>query len=39
LTKTGSESDADLARVVAAWPSLAGPLKAAILALVNSAST
>jgi hypothetical protein len=32
-------ADAELARILAAWPSLAAPLKAAILALVASAST
>jgi len=31
--------DPELARVLAAWPALAGPIKAAILALVGSAST
>ena len=36
LTKTSSESDPELTRVLAAWPHLAGPIKAAILALVAS---
>jgi hypothetical protein len=37
--KTDAKTDADLARVLAAWPSLAAPIKAAILALVNTPST
>jgi hypothetical protein len=39
LTKLAPQTDADLDRVLAAWPALAPPLKAAILALVASAST
>jgi hypothetical protein len=38
LTKPTPETDPDLARVAAAWPGLAGPIKAAILALVGSAA-
>jgi hypothetical protein len=36
LTKPAPESDRELPRVIAAWPYLAGPIKAAILALVAS---
>jgi hypothetical protein len=32
----GCTGDAELARVVAAWPALPGPLKAAVLALVDA---
>ena len=38
LTKPEAESDADQARVQSAWPFLIEPIKAAILALVGSAS-
>src|SRR5205085_64187 len=38
LTKTFAP-DSDLARLINAWPILAAPIKAAILALVGSAST
>jgi hypothetical protein len=30
-------TDAELARLIAAWPTLAAPLRAAVLAIVNSA--
>jgi len=33
-----SQIDPDLARVVEAWPALAEPIKAAILALVETAA-
>jgi hypothetical protein len=39
LTKRDPETDSELARVAAAWLALAGPIKAAILALVASAET
>ena len=39
LTKPALEIDADLARVLEAWPALADPIKAAILAIVASATT
>src|SRR5262245_49467547 len=33
---TGAENDPDLARVLAAWPSLPAPIKAAVLALLDA---
>jgi hypothetical protein len=37
LTKIESETDPELARVLAAWPILPPALKAAVLAIVDSA--
>jgi hypothetical protein len=38
LTKSAAEMDADLARVLTAWPGLPPHIRAAILALVTSAA-
>jgi hypothetical protein len=39
LTKLAPDLDPDLARIVAAWPTLPRPIKAAILALVVTSAT
>src|SRR5262249_36972479 len=39
LTKLAPDTDPDLARILAAWPALARPIKAAILALVVTSTT
>lgn len=36
LTSAGAAADADLARVVAAWPNLPDPIRRAVLALIGS---
>lgn len=37
LTKAIMETDPEVARILAAWPTISVPLKAAILAIVDSA--
>ena len=39
LTKLAPDLDPDLARILAAWPALARPIKAVILALVVTSVT
>ena len=39
LTKLAPDLDPELARILAAWPGLARPIKAAILALVVTSAT